>query len=301
MPDRNSPGPLSDPSDFSPGEIEEAFKDGGLAFRRRTREFFTDGSSTPPATDAKNPVAESPFTTKVSGVQRDAVERVHDNRSPAAQRADEAFNAPTTTDTSKWASAPNEFDYPGVDTVSDRNQRRRAEELTEFAESKGVVDEVSVEDDITLDSEGVGNPMGLASTDEFGTSSSVQLRDDVKAGDVDDPRFDFGPVLSHEVGHAIDFGAGLTFSEFLEKDENGDLREQAETVSKTMRGEFEDASDDRIDYRSGKGEGSRELVADFVASRTLQPRATERIAPELTEEFDQEFEQEFDTDPDRIF
>jgi hypothetical protein len=292
MPDRLSPSFDSDPSEYDPETVRDELETGLTSFRRRSREDFTD-STRPPSEDPDNPVADSPFTTRITGTQRQAVERVHNNRSKKAQRADESFNAPTTVDAEKWAKSPNEFDYPGVDTVSDSNQRNRAQRLTQFAQSSGVVEDVSVESDLSVSSDGVGNPMGRASTDEFGTSSTVQVRDDVDSGDVDDPRFDFGPVLAHEVGHAIDFGSGLTFSEALEEDSNKELREQAVTVSKTVRGPFEDASDDRIDYRSGEGEGSKELVADFVAARTLQPRATERIAPELTEEFDNEFKDEF--------
>lgn len=292
MPDRISPGITSDPSEYDAELVREELMSSLTSFRKRSREDFTD-STNPPKENANDPVADSPFTTRVTGTQRQAVERVHNNRSEAAQEADESFNAPTTVDAQKWAKSPNEFDYPGVDTVSDSIQRNRAQKLTEFAESKGVVDDVSVESDLSVSSTGVGNPMGRASTEEFGTSTSVELRDDVEKGDVEDPRFAFGPVLAHEVGHAIDFGSGKTFSEALEKESNEDLRKQAVTVSKTVRGPFEDASDDRVDYRSGEGEGSRELVADFVAARTLQPRATERIAPGLTNEFDDEFKDEF--------
>lgn len=299
MPERNRPSFDSDPSEFEPERVREELQSIGPSFRSRRREDFTD-STRPPRKDPENPVADSPFTTRITGTQRQAVERVHNNRSEAAQEADESFNAPTTVDARKWAESPNEFDYPGVDTVSDSVQRDRAQDLTEFAQSSGIVEDVNVESEISVSSDGVDNIMGRASTDEFGTSSTVQVLDDVESGDVDDPRFDFGPVLAHEVGHAVDFGSGLTFSEALEKDGNEELREEAVEVSKTVRGPFENASDDRIDYRSGDGEGSRELVADFVAARTLQPRATERIAPDLTDEFDEEFRDEFGRDFDDI-
>jgi len=299
MVDRLSASFDSDPEQFDPKFVRDELQSVGTSFRKRQRQDFTDRTR-PPSEDPDNPVADSPFTTRITGTQRQAVERVHNNRSEAAQEADESFNAPTTVDARKWAEQPNRFDYPGVDTVSDSVQRDRAQDLTDFALSSGVVEDVSVESDISVASGGVGNPMGRASTDEFGTSTSVEVRDNVKSGDVEDPRFAFGPVLAHEVGHAVDFGSGLTFSEALEKDSNEQLREQAVTVSKTVRGPFENASDNRIDYRSGEGEGSRELVADFVASRTLQPRATKRIAPDLTEKFNDEFEDEFAQDFDNI-
>lgn len=43
-------------------------------------------------------------------------ERVHKNRSRKERLADESKDAEITTDPIKWASAPDQFDYPGVDT-----------------------------------------------------------------------------------------------------------------------------------------------------------------------------------------
>jgi len=41
---------------------------------------------------------------------------VHENRSRAERLADEAKDAEITTDPLEWASAPDQYDYPGVDT-----------------------------------------------------------------------------------------------------------------------------------------------------------------------------------------
>jgi len=43
-------------------------------------------------------------------------ERVHKNRSRTERVADESKDAELTTDPIQWASAPDQFDYPGVDT-----------------------------------------------------------------------------------------------------------------------------------------------------------------------------------------
>lgn len=43
-------------------------------------------------------------------------ERIHRNRSKTERRADESKDAEITTDPLKWASAPDQYDYPGVDT-----------------------------------------------------------------------------------------------------------------------------------------------------------------------------------------
>jgi|APHM01.1.fsa_nt_gi hypothetical protein len=294
MVDRLNPGFSDDPEDYTPDEVQTALEERNTSFRKRRRDFFTDEGTTPPPEDPDDPRAESPFTMEVSGTQRQAVERVHQDRSEKAQIADESFNSRTTTDTSKWAAAPDRFDYPGVDTVAPTIQRDRAEELAEFAEDEGVVKDITVQENIEM--EGLGSVAGRAQYRSDG-NAAVQLREDVAADEqTDDPRFDFSPVLTHEVGHAIDFAGGFSFSDMLEREGNEELRDEAVTISETMRGVFDDASDARTEYRSGQGEGSRELVADFVASQTLQPRATERIAPELSEKFEERFEQTFGTD-----
>jgi len=43
-------------------------------------------------------------------------QRIHEERSMTSRVADESKDAEITTDASKWASAPDQFDYPGVDT-----------------------------------------------------------------------------------------------------------------------------------------------------------------------------------------
>lgn len=43
-------------------------------------------------------------------------QRIHEERSMRSRVADESKDAEITTDESKWASAPDQYDYPGVDT-----------------------------------------------------------------------------------------------------------------------------------------------------------------------------------------
>lgn len=47
----------------------------------------------------------------------------HESRSERAQRVDEARKAPITNDPDEWMAAPDEYDYPGVDTPSARRDR----------------------------------------------------------------------------------------------------------------------------------------------------------------------------------
>jgi hypothetical protein len=63
-----------------------------------------------------------------------AASTVHRSRSPRARRVDDRRKAPITTDLDQWASNPNRWDYPGVDTPGGRSDfsgdktRSRAEE-----------------------------------------------------------------------------------------------------------------------------------------------------------------------------
>lgn len=59
------------------------------------------------------------FSRKQVSVQTEIEDRlfdVHESRSEKAQRVDERRKAPTTNDPEKWASAPDRWDYPGIDT-----------------------------------------------------------------------------------------------------------------------------------------------------------------------------------------
>jgi hypothetical protein len=280
---KNNPGPLSDPEEFRAEEIEEALTNRALAFRRRRREFFNDGGEVPES-DPTNPVAESPFTTRVTGTQKQAVEKVHEARSERAQRADESFNAPTTTDAQKWARNKDQLDYPGVDTVPQSRLRERANQVTRRASERGFVSSVSREAELE------GGLRGYASYS--GDTTDVSVDRSVATGEDSDPRFDEGPVLAHEVGHAVDNATDFQLSDELAGDNASEqIREEAKRVSQTMRGVFEDAPEEQREYR----ESSRELFADVFASLQTQPQATKREAPNLTQKIDDvEFEDGLD-------
>lgn len=216
-------------------------------------------------------VGFSPFTTSVTSSKAD---QIHEDRSEVEQETDEAFNAPITTDFEKWKESPNRYDYPGVDTVPAGKAEERAERKLSKAKEEGIVT------DVNRGASFEGGVRGRASWGEDGTE--VMVSGKVEEGDEPDPRFKKGPVLSHEVGHAVDHAADFGFRDLVK--ENDELREEAISVSEQMRGTFETASDERKQYRAEDPDtGSKELFADFFASATVQPRATKRQAPKLTE------------------
>lgn len=62
----------------------------------------------------------------------DRVERRHESRSSRAQTVDEKRTAPVTLDPFVWANNPNEYDFPGVDTVQpNKLHQQRTEQAQE--------------------------------------------------------------------------------------------------------------------------------------------------------------------------
>lgn len=51
-------------------------------------------------------------------LEPDDLMAMHESRSEIARETDEALRAEVTNDEEQWASAPDEYDFPGVDTPS---------------------------------------------------------------------------------------------------------------------------------------------------------------------------------------
>lgn len=80
-----------------------------------------------------------------SGKDFDRMKKQHENRSQRAQTVDEQRTAKTTRDPFQWSNNPNQYDYPGIDTVdprkihnnrSDRAKAQDERELAPIADSK---------------------------------------------------------------------------------------------------------------------------------------------------------------------
>jgi len=217
---------------------------------------------------------ESPFRVSVVGPRKRSVEKVHENRSERAQDVDEQQNAPITTDEEKWLQNPNRYDYPGVDTIPETRQKRRAERAAQVAQERGAVDRVEQKGSAK-------NLQGKFSPE--GTSTYGREDDVVRVqGNATEPE----RTLAHEVGHALDYGFGegrgydLT-NELFDLDtptsegQTEELTEQAKTVSKKARGDFKGQQQYRRQFK--------ELTADALGQAIIQPRATKRDAPNLFE------------------
>jgi hypothetical protein len=189
---------------------------------------------------------------------RASAEDIHESRSEKAQTADESFNAPIAPTIRDWVRAPNRFDLPGVDVISDEVAARRAEGFADRLQERGDISEITVMESLEEYSVTTSaNTMGLFNP----RKKEIAMRE--VAMDRRDEGF-AGFTLAHETGHAADaakglrsvFGAGPLIpsnpSEFAESDE---AREQLESLSARARGAFrEEQIDDPVsDFKMYRG------------------------------------------------
>jgi hypothetical protein len=105
-------------------EIKEDGGDGlfeTVAFAGEEYVEFEDGSEVPFSEIGNKPMGADVTEDDVfvQPPARDTLpdpREINKRRSPEAQAADRAKDAPLTTDAEKWASSPGEYDFPGVDT-----------------------------------------------------------------------------------------------------------------------------------------------------------------------------------------
>jgi len=76
-------------------------------------------------------IAIEPADRRQSGGSDIDPQAIHNDRTPEAQIADESKDAEITTNKRKWASNPDEFDYPGVDT-GPRFEQTFNDDFTDF-------------------------------------------------------------------------------------------------------------------------------------------------------------------------
>lgn len=195
------------------------------------------------------------FDSPQDGVPNDVEDQMAD-RSEAAREADRSFNAPITFDEDKWLDNPNEYDYPGVDTIP---QQRRAERTVEKAQRGGF----SI------------NPGKLAGSKQ-GSQTGSTANVDVGAS------FDPVSTAAHEVGHAAESsiaGRGGLSDELFEDDQ---VRKEAEELAVRRRSMA--TSFDSIEAVYDERDIDSELFADAFAVATEEPRAARREAPNLIRE-----------------
>lgn len=192
------------------------------------------------------------------------VREAHQDRSQEARTADRSFNAKITLDENKWLNNPEEYDFPGVDTIP---EQRRAERARTAAQRSDNIDRVSAK--------------SLAERVQ-GRFSGGEVSVDAGAAD---------PVatLAHEVGHGIEPRRGFGEEEIFGDSE--ELRDQAAKLSARRRFTVNDTDPETMRDRIGGGtqDEDAELFADVVGAAIEEPRAARREAPDVVSKIEQEF------------
>jgi len=219
-----------------------------------------------------------------------AVEYHNDERSQKEQVADESFRSTKVTDDYEtWRQNPSRWDYEGVDTIPEERKRKRTEQALNTAMDIGLV---SGFEEVNSASELPGENKSATTRGTFSAGEDkVGVRDDL-----DDE--EKTKTLSHEIGHAVDYGAwsssadgmqGLGFGELTpqvtsenmlgigEPEERDDpVFQELSEISEERRGPITPSSQD---YR----ENPKELFADFLGEAIIRPRNTKARVDETPE------------------
>ncbi len=91
--------------------------------------------STMPSPEERDTIRRGDFRVGRDVFQN--AQETHDERTARSQELDEERRARVTTDFDRWAADPNSWDFPGVDTPSQRRPRRQEKD-------RGFVDENSL-------------------------------------------------------------------------------------------------------------------------------------------------------------
>lgn len=197
-------------------------------------------------------VKPHPYTVGVEGDDKEDAIADHAERSPESRRADESFNAPIALDYELWASNPNRYDYPGVDTISKRRHLSRSRSWVTRALELDAIRSVEVgprPESLDAQSKGSYRKFGGAVT-------------------VDSVVRDAEVTLAHEIGHAIDDDLDRPSDRIFDDD---DVRAEARDLIETQRGV-------RLKDEAYQLEDN-EMFANLFAAAALEPRATRRDSP----------------------
>lgn len=226
-----------------------------------------------------------PFTSRPRNYE-DAQNHFRDELPADVRRRDKQTNEPIPPEYEDWKEQPRRFDWPRVDTIPREELDRRAEEVGDAFENKGIVP-VQLEAFLKPGRRGITSlRTGAVTTEKDPTERSYLTISD-------------GRTRAHELGHAVDVAAGDeervkkvdksgSMSNQLLASKRGDaLQDQAEHLSRRMRGSFELAND---------RESNSEQMADSISSLLLEPTAANREAAALTDAVVDEVETETGVD-----
>jgi len=204
----------------------------------------------------------------------------HSKRDKDTRETDESFNAPIALDFNEWKNNPDDFDFPGVDTVPRDTRLERAKKVAEPLAEAGELNEI----DVSAKGPSEAGVSGRAAGNKVEVKSAT-----------DDPE----STLAHELGHQFDkIGGGrsaLTQEVFggtggpPPNNRFDELRNQgAELASRRRSVPLKpEVIEDRAEDRNFAGGGYDEVFADAFAELVEEPRRARAIAPDLAEEMEE--------------
>lgn len=232
---------------------------------------------------------ESPFTIRVppdnSPPQKlREARQLHADRPRDERRQDELRSDPLTRDLDLWRDNMNEYDFPGVDTLSLTIQQKRAEAAADIAQS--LFNLSTIERGVSFDDPTVRGRY-------WTNPPKIELR----TSDTDFVGWRYPCVLAHELGHHADNQAKY-WRRFYSEGEVGtdSLFEtqtqitQAGALSERLRGEITERDiPGAQNYRKTKSE----KAADAFAAMIIEPDRTRDHAPAITTRLETVFDEFF--------
>jgi hypothetical protein len=215
---------------------------------------------------------DSPFLLRGAAELRSEAANHHRNRDREERQRDEQSNEPVTRDIDEWRVRVDELDFPHVDTVPHGTLEERAENALTLVDAIGVVSSV----DETADLREAVFGLYLPGVDR------IEL-------EIDDPPFlacRRGPVLAHEVGHAV--YASLQPDDRTESGvdvfREAAVSRGARRLAERLHGPYEPPASEVEGLRGERREA--EQFACVFESMCIEPEAATRIAPETVSRVD---------------
>jgi len=234
---------------------------------------------------------ESPYTLRVSSdsappekLQR--ARALHADRPIEERNRDELRSDTITRDFDLWKNNKQQYDFPGVDTLSQTIQQHRAEAAAEIA--KSIFNLSKIERDVEFKNPTVRGKY-------WSHPPKIELR----TSETDFPGWRYPCALAHEIGHNADEqikSRGRFYSDGeVGKDslfETETQLDEARDLSERIRGEII-ASDipGTRNYRKKRSE----MAADSFAAMILEPKHTRHQFPTIAKRFESVFDEFFES------
>ena len=214
---------------------------------------------------------DSPFLLRGGKEKRKEASRFHQERDENERKYDERKHQPITRDLAEWKTDADELDFPHVDTIPHRTLKQRAEEAAELCEATGLVQRIEQDSEISKETVYGQYHSGV---------NKILL-------DIADPPFlacRYGPVLAHEVGHAIydELQPGSGIHPKVDVFDTDEERQEAEKLKRRLNGPSESYHTEGLSNTS-----EAELFAYVFESICIEPEAAFREAQNAAARVDQ--------------